>query len=286
MASSYLKQQRQAFLDAVLADPEDDAPRLIFADWLDEQGEGDRAELIRVQCKEADLLRTGSPTQVVCDRELLLAREKELLGLTGRSHPRPEGVLEISNWVKWSFSGMAAAIIWKPVFRRGFVDEVTMIWDDCNMHLDAILRQHPIQKVNLSHLPFDRSPHNNLGRHRITIRFLRENHPLLRTTDCSPKASAREPCLRLLKHHWPQVKEWDILDPPTRHFVGGPWSGRRAPVTEGIQRLIVPVSRILPAYSEEATIRDEDIEQHLYVLGDDGRMHYRGPSVPGTLDGH
>ena len=39
-----------AFLQAVLADPEDDAPRLIYADWLDEQGEGERAEFIRVQC--------------------------------------------------------------------------------------------------------------------------------------------------------------------------------------------------------------------------------------------
>lgn len=31
-------------LDAILASPEDDAPRLIYADWLDEQGESDRAE--------------------------------------------------------------------------------------------------------------------------------------------------------------------------------------------------------------------------------------------------
>ena len=29
-----------AFLEAIRADPKDDAPRLIHADWLDEQGEG------------------------------------------------------------------------------------------------------------------------------------------------------------------------------------------------------------------------------------------------------
>jgi uncharacterized protein (TIGR02996 family) len=38
-----------AFLAAILAAPDDDAPRLIYADYLDEQGECDRAEFIRVQ---------------------------------------------------------------------------------------------------------------------------------------------------------------------------------------------------------------------------------------------
>jgi uncharacterized protein (TIGR02996 family) len=40
----------QLLIAAVLADPEDDAPRLIYADWLDEQGECDRAGLVRVCC--------------------------------------------------------------------------------------------------------------------------------------------------------------------------------------------------------------------------------------------
>src|SRR5262245_2431631 len=39
-----------AFLDAILDNPEDDAPRLIYADWLDEQGDSARAEFIRLQC--------------------------------------------------------------------------------------------------------------------------------------------------------------------------------------------------------------------------------------------
>jgi uncharacterized protein (TIGR02996 family) len=30
--------QRQAFLDAIIADPDDDAVRLIYADWLEEHG--------------------------------------------------------------------------------------------------------------------------------------------------------------------------------------------------------------------------------------------------------
>lgn len=44
------------FLAAIIANPDDDAPRLIFADWLAENGQDDRAEFIRVQCKLARTL--------------------------------------------------------------------------------------------------------------------------------------------------------------------------------------------------------------------------------------
>ena len=40
---------RRAFLDAIRADPDADAPRLIYADWLDEHDEADRAAFIRYQ---------------------------------------------------------------------------------------------------------------------------------------------------------------------------------------------------------------------------------------------
>ncbi|MBA4068200.1 MAG: hypothetical protein C0501_31765 [Isosphaera sp.] len=39
-----------ALLAAILADPDDDTPRLVYADWLDEHGRHDRAEFIRLQC--------------------------------------------------------------------------------------------------------------------------------------------------------------------------------------------------------------------------------------------
>jgi uncharacterized protein (TIGR02996 family) len=40
-------------LAAVLAAPEDDAPRLVYADWLDNEGESARAELIQLQIQRA-----------------------------------------------------------------------------------------------------------------------------------------------------------------------------------------------------------------------------------------
>src|SRR5215218_395524 len=42
-----------ALYRAILAHPDEDTPRLVYADWLDEHGQPDRAEFIRVQCRLA-----------------------------------------------------------------------------------------------------------------------------------------------------------------------------------------------------------------------------------------
>ena len=44
-----------ALLAAVRADPDADLPRLVYADHLDDTGDVDRAEFIRVQCELARL---------------------------------------------------------------------------------------------------------------------------------------------------------------------------------------------------------------------------------------
>jgi uncharacterized protein (TIGR02996 family) len=45
----------RGFLEDILAHPDDNTPRLIFADWLDEHGDSARAEFIRVQVERATL---------------------------------------------------------------------------------------------------------------------------------------------------------------------------------------------------------------------------------------
>jgi uncharacterized protein (TIGR02996 family) len=47
--------ERQNFIRAICAAPQDDAPRGVFADWLDENGDGDLAEFIRVQIAVSEL---------------------------------------------------------------------------------------------------------------------------------------------------------------------------------------------------------------------------------------
>jgi uncharacterized protein (TIGR02996 family) len=45
--------EQQALLAAILATPQDDLPRVVYADWLDEHGQPERAEFIRVQIELA-----------------------------------------------------------------------------------------------------------------------------------------------------------------------------------------------------------------------------------------
>jgi uncharacterized protein (TIGR02996 family) len=90
-----------ALLRAVLADPDDDAPRLIYADWLDEHGDCDRAEFIRVQIALAHAA-TDDPRSPP-----LRQRERELLS---------------AHRARWAAPLDGVALSW--TFRRGFVDEV------------------------------------------------------------------------------------------------------------------------------------------------------------------
>jgi uncharacterized protein (TIGR02996 family) len=49
-----------ALYRGILDDPEDDAPRLVYADWCEENGEADRAEFIRTQIERE---RLGEPAE-------------------------------------------------------------------------------------------------------------------------------------------------------------------------------------------------------------------------------
>src|SRR5205809_1806030 len=62
-----------ALLADAKAHPDDDTRRLILADWLEEHGEGERAELIRLQCACAH------PPYDSPDKIRLKQRQQELL---------------------------------------------------------------------------------------------------------------------------------------------------------------------------------------------------------------
>jgi uncharacterized protein (TIGR02996 family) len=61
------------FLQAIIEDPDNDNPRLVYADWLEEHGQPDKAEYLRVQCTLARLPE-GDP-----QRRELEERERGLL---------------------------------------------------------------------------------------------------------------------------------------------------------------------------------------------------------------
>jgi uncharacterized protein (TIGR02996 family) len=95
-----------AFLHDILAHPDDDAPRLIFADWLEEQGDAKsvaRAEFIRIQCA----LAAGNLPQQ--RRAELYGRQRHIVDTWGKEWVRPIRRL-VQSWE----------------FHRGFIDDVTM----------------------------------------------------------------------------------------------------------------------------------------------------------------
>jgi len=127
-------------LRAVLAAPDDDAPRLVFADWLDEVGETERAEFIRIQVE-----MEGRPRPAFGrNRKLydaLRRRERELYG-------EPGGVCRRCAWhAPIPHGGWA----WR--LRRGFVEVLTCTAADWLSHADAILVQQPIREVRLTTWP-------------------------------------------------------------------------------------------------------------------------------------
>jgi uncharacterized protein (TIGR02996 family) len=58
----------EAFLSAICETPDDDTPRLVYADWLDDSGEPERAEFIRAQ---VELARPPAPRSRTRRREAL-----------------------------------------------------------------------------------------------------------------------------------------------------------------------------------------------------------------------
>lgn len=74
---------RAAFVSAIAASPDDDLPRLVFADWLDENGDPARAEFIRLQItahRESEQFPPIIDQQTLTRiRELFLANYREWL---------------------------------------------------------------------------------------------------------------------------------------------------------------------------------------------------------------
>lgn len=132
-----------ALLRAILEDPTDDAVRLVYADWLDEQGQSERAEYIRVALR------------------LYHYRTLEIEGVTwDELFTRAETLLARHQfaWRNDSCSGLPWGN-WVSEFHRGFVCEVRLTLTDFMRHAQALFAHHPIERVVLT----DREPSPYVG---------------------------------------------------------------------------------------------------------------------------
>ncbi len=180
-----------AFLRDILAHPDDDAPRLIFADWLEEQGDANsvaRAEFIRVQCALAD----GSVPQQ--RREELQRRKRE--------------ILEEYNY-EWARPLRRLVRSWK--YHRGFIDEVVMSPNLFFAHADRLFRLSPIQHLHL--WPRQTSIVTRTLVESVRIAELAENQHLdrLRSLDLGwNRLESRDLCALIVSHHLTNLTTLDL----------------------------------------------------------------------------
>src|SRR5579883_2623623 len=163
----------EAFLAAILADPDADGPRLVYADWLDEHGDPDRAEFIRVQIALARMAEDDGR------RAALVARERELIGAlrdrwlreyteseAGRSAKNMYGVYWFRRlWIDSSteglhdpFSSSFRAVGPDGVtFERGMFDWVRVDAGLFCRQMDTLFRDWPVRHLCLKSVWDDKS---------------------------------------------------------------------------------------------------------------------------------
>ena len=117
-----------SFLSAILAAPDDDLPRMIYADWLDERGDPDRAEFIRTQIELARLPRNAP------GRRPLRAQAAELL----RRH-RSAWLAPLPRLPEVRFNG----------FERGFPGRVVTTEPSFLLFAEAIFRAAPVRRLKV-----------------------------------------------------------------------------------------------------------------------------------------
>lgn len=109
---------RQAFLNAVIDRPDDDLLRLVFADYLEENGDPDRAEFIRLQVEHAasDPARDESwPRRDARIKELLRAHDWRIPELRGGQYFHRGFVEEVLTDAAWLLDVPAARFDETPV---------------------------------------------------------------------------------------------------------------------------------------------------------------------------
>jgi uncharacterized protein (TIGR02996 family) len=139
-----------ALLRDVLDAPDDDGARLRYADRLDELGEPERAEFIRLDCllwrEWPDFSRAGNWERHFTEAgQKLTALERRIDELSGAD----DGVCLRCDW-----HAPVPHVGWDWQIRRGFVEEVTCTAADWLTHADAILAMHPVSEVWLTKLNY------------------------------------------------------------------------------------------------------------------------------------
>lgn len=213
-----MNQECYAFLRMILDHPEDDTSRLIYSDWLEEQGEIARAEFIRTSIQMLKVRSTcGSESgdyfcrSMSCPLCPLIRRMNAAWLEFGSSNYPPLDTTRTGE--KW-MSGFARRLPYGPdhsgqvaFFNRGFVSRLRCTirtWLDI---ADSVTAHHPIQEVMfMPHPQGDPLPFTyeaNGGSLRIGIRSkhgMSTVVPSFITLD-----EVDETIMQMFKRKWPRV---------------------------------------------------------------------------------
>src|SRR5262249_8029086 len=114
------------FLRAIIDDPASDMHRLVYADWLEERGDPERAEFIRVQCELAEW--QGYSETCTCagidEYHSLRRRELELLHQHGPEWADELWPAKNYSWHPIEGGCLSADAGVELLFRRGFVYQI------------------------------------------------------------------------------------------------------------------------------------------------------------------
>ena len=123
-----------ALVAAIEADPDADLPRLLWADWLDDHGRPERAELVRVQC---------APDQ----SRGLVRREGQLLDALARDWPAdllPPGHVFLPGGRR-----LGSSFCIRPKFVRGCLTGVVFALCGYERAADRFAGREPLLEVHL-----------------------------------------------------------------------------------------------------------------------------------------
>ena len=143
----------EAFLAAIVAEPDDDTPRLVAADWLDEHDRPAQAAFVRVQVELARLEATGRMYGPEADS--LRVKERAALGpwATDRSLWAAEACPQLVRvTAPPGTKSLAVGVTGgeRVRFHRGFVEEVIVTAAKWLQHGAAVRARNPIRRVLLS----------------------------------------------------------------------------------------------------------------------------------------
>lgn len=164
-------EQQVGFIEAICADPHDIGTRLIMADWLEERGEAERGEFIRVQVELAEGPRSyracwENESKIKADAERMDAlrrRERDLLEQDGPPVWGTKSRMVGRVWMTVAYRWLGIPLLhmdWYK-FRWGFVEYVECRCADWLEHGPAIVKVQPVLEVYLTD-PRDAALHWNV----------------------------------------------------------------------------------------------------------------------------